>query len=148
MPITNGQQPTIRTAAFCRRTVGISYPGHQTIEKPMTQENKQKAPTGVSCIPLLGDTVEWTSQSGGYYGKVKRGKIISIVKAGEVPELNPDEPLRVLGAGFGMSRKHDSYLVRVGNIAYWPRVKHLRVVSPNDQAQARRTDGLSKPETL
>jgi hypothetical protein len=31
----------------------MSYPGHQTIEKPMTQENKQKAPTGVSSIPIV-----------------------------------------------------------------------------------------------
>jgi hypothetical protein len=94
----------------------------------MTQENKQKAPTGVSCIPLLGDTVEWESQSRGYYGKVKRGVIVQVVKAGKLPDPGT---MRVLGVGFGMSRKHESYLVKVGNVAYWPRVKHLRVVSPN-----------------
>lgn len=78
----------------------------------------------------LGDTVEWTSQSGGHYGKIKRGDVVQIVTAGKIPMLIGDVcgTLRVLGAGFGMARKHESYLVRVGKIGYWPRVKHLRVV--------------------
>ena len=75
----------------------------------------------------IGDKVEWESQSGGFYGKVKRGEIVQIVKAGQKPEPGT---LRVLGAGFGMSRKHDSYLVKVGNVAYWPRVIHLKLSQP------------------
>ena len=101
----------------------------------MQNDSKQTESAGaVSSTRLLGDTVEWESQSGGYYGKVKRGVIVQVVKAGEVPDPGT---MRVLGAGFGMSRKHESYLVKVGNVAYWPRVKHLRVVSPNAQDETR-----------
>jgi hypothetical protein len=71
----------------------------------------------------VGDTVEWVSQSGGYYGKRKQGEIVQVVPAGSVP--NPGS-LRILGTGFGMSRRHESYMVRVGNVAYWPRVCRLR----------------------
>ena len=71
----------------------------------------------------IGDAVEWESQSGSYRKK-KKGVIFDVVPAGGAPD--PKE-LRVLGAGFGMNRDHKSYLVRVGNIAYWPRVKHLRL---------------------
>ena len=96
----------------------------------MQKDSEQPESAGaVSSTRLLGDTVEWKSQSGGYYGKVKRGIIVQVVKAGQVPDPGT---MRVLGSGFGMSRNHESYLVKVGNVAYWPRVKHLRVVSPND----------------
>jgi hypothetical protein len=74
----------------------------------------------------LGDKVQWKSQSGGYYGKVKRGIICQVVPPGTVP--NPGS-LRVLGAGFGMARKHESYLVKVGNVAYWPRVQYLQLAN-------------------
>jgi uncharacterized protein YgiB involved in biofilm formation len=95
----------------------------------MQKDSEQPESAGaVSSTRLLGDTVQWESQSGGYYGKVKRGVIVQVVKAGEVPDPGT---MRVIGAGFGMSRKHESYLVKVGNVAYWPRVNHLRVVSPN-----------------
>ena len=76
---------------------------------------------------LLGYWVEWTSQSQGFE-KTKRGTVFKIVRAGEDPDPGT---LRVLGAGFGMPRNHDSVLVRVGNVAYWPKVSKLRVIQPN-----------------
>ena len=102
-------------------------------EKPDGTTQPQLA---VRCSAWLGDTVEWESQSGWYYGKVKRGIVVQVVKAGETPDPGT---MRVLGAGFGMSRKHESYLVKVGNIAYWPRVKHLRVVSPKREMDEEHT---------
>lgn len=72
----------------------------------------------------IGSLVAWESQSAGYV-KEKEGKVVQIVKAGNDP--NPGL-LRVLGAGFGMPRNHESYLVQVGNVAYWPLVKNLRVI--------------------
>jgi uncharacterized protein YgiB involved in biofilm formation len=78
---------------------------------------------------LLGDIVEWTSQSGGHYGKKKRGAVVQIIKPGNIPDVAAVcGNLRTLGTGFGMARKHESYLIKVGNVAYWPRVKHLRGV--------------------
>lgn len=73
----------------------------------------------------IGDVVEWESQSGGHYGKSKSGTIVQVIAPGTAP--NPGS-MRVLGAGFGMTRKHESYLVKVKNIAYWPRVKYLKKV--------------------
>ena len=35
-------------------TSGISYPGSKTMNEPVIEADKLKAPTGVSCIPLLG----------------------------------------------------------------------------------------------
>ena len=94
----------------------------------------------------VGDVVEWESQSGGFYGKVKRGDIVQVVPAGDTPTLAGEVcgRLRVLGAGFGMSRKHESYLVRVGNVAYWPRVCHLRLAnnSPERTGEAGTLQGV------
>jgi hypothetical protein len=88
----------------------------------------------------IGNVVEWVSQSGGYYGKVKRGKIVQVIPAGEFPDPGA---LRVLGAGFGMGgRRHKSYMVRVGNVAYWPRVCHLKIV--NTHAQSKNQKRVAK----
>ena len=70
----------------------------------------------------VGDMVTWESQSKGYKTR-KTGKVEQVVKPGECLNLYG---LRVLGSGFGMDRKHISYLINVGNVAYWPLVKHLR----------------------
>jgi len=76
--------------------------------------------------PVIGDTVEWTSQSGGYT-KTKKGEVVQVVQAGHAPW--PGQ-LKVGGVGFGGSRKHESYLVRVGNKAYWPIASKLKIATP------------------
>lgn len=76
----------------------------------------------------VGDRVEWESQSGGHYA-TKIGDIVQVVKAGDTPGLAGDTcgTLHVSGVGYGMARNHVSYLVRVENTGYWPRVKHLKL---------------------
>ena len=80
----------------------------------------------------VGDVVEWDSQSHGHVTR-KRGTIIAVVP----PHI---EPVRCLpagykpvdGAGFGMYRDHESYLVAkplvARKLAYWPRAYMLRLV--------------------
>lgn len=70
----------------------------------------------------VGDRVQWSSQSRGYTSH-KKGIVIAVVAAGDRPK--PPKGMRVPPLGFGFRRKHTSYLVAVGNCAYWPRVKHL-----------------------
>ena len=74
----------------------------------------------------VGDKVQWKSQSRGFH-KTKQGIIIAVIPVDIRPKI-PDG-LRVLGVGFGYGgRKQESYLVRVGNVAYWPLVKYLELV--------------------
>lgn len=76
----------------------------------------------------IGDLVEWTSQSAGIV-KRKIGEIVYVVPARE-------RPVRLVGAGCGQSRDHESYVVRVRQYdrlgekvirtrGYWPRVSAL-----------------------
>jgi len=71
----------------------------------------------------IGDLVQWNSQSHGSVTN-KQGPIIAIVPPGMAPEI--PEGYRASGI-FGMSRNHQSYLVGVGTVAYWPRVTHLKL---------------------
>jgi len=70
-----------------------------------------------------GDEVTWTSQSQGFE-KRKHGKIVRVVASGIGPSV--PQGMRVQGAGLGGARNHQSYLVGIGNILYWPRVTLLR----------------------
>lgn len=75
----------------------------------------------------LGDRVRWTSQAGGY-AKTKEGAIIAVVPAHSNPRRHvpKDEPS---AKEFGLSRNHESYIVKVGTRLYWPRVKGLEKVT-------------------
>lgn len=75
------------------------------------------------------DTVEWTSQSHGSH-KTKRGRVVQIVSAGFLPDrvLFPE---LYRGAGIGMARDHESYVVLVGSKPYWPRANKLERASVN-----------------
>ena len=75
-----------------------------------------------------GDTVRWQSQSQGYH-KVKEGIIVAKIPAGRRPS-EAVFPALYRGAGPGYGRDHDSYVVKVGNKFYWPRVKGLTLVVP------------------
>lgn len=81
----------------------------------------------------IGDRVEWTSQSASFR-TTKRGEIVAVVPAETPPErCVPDGYRCGSPAGFGMSRDHESYLVKVdgkGRGLYWPRVKHLSMSNP------------------
>lgn len=86
----------------------------------------------------VGDTVEWTSQAGGY-SKTKKGKVIAVIPPNVDPfrmELDgkhyvlPDGqriPYNSTTFGGGMARNHESYVVSVndGKAYYWPRVSSL-----------------------
>lgn len=73
-----------------------------------------------------GDIVEWTSQAGGFT-KTKRGMIVEVVAAGNLPSRERFTSLHK-GWGVGMPRDHESYVVKVGNKPYWPRVVNLELV--------------------
>ena len=73
----------------------------------------------------LGDTVEWTSQSQGYT-KTKRGVIIEVVP----PNTTPHNKIPLMG----MSRNHESYIVKVKSKLYCARVKLLKLADqPKEQ---------------
>lgn len=79
----------------------------------------------------LDDSVKWSSQAQGGW-KTKVGIIVQAVPAGEYPDRDKF-PKLYTGAGVGMSRKHESYVVAVdcgktpgSSIRhYWPRVSAL-----------------------
>lgn len=78
----------------------------------------------------VGDQVEWTSQSAGFRATVKRGIVEGVVPAGTRPASVSKNP------NPGAARDHESYIVLVrGKGRYWPRVKHLRPASPQDNAE-------------
>ena len=89
-------------------------------------------PIRPACPALrVGDMVEWGSQSKGHL-TYKEGWVVAVVP----PEISPSACLPagyrpVDGAGFGMYRRHESYLVATRlkrKQAYWPRVHTLRLV--------------------
>lgn len=69
-----------------------------------------------------GDRVKWSSQAAGSR-RHKVGTVVQVVKAGEVPRpatVGLKDP-----QAWASPRDHESYLVAVGNVLYWPRVTHL-----------------------
>lgn len=87
-------------------------------------------PANHADLPMVGTTLQWTSQSGGYT-KVKEGVVVSRVAVGERPS-ETDYPDLYRGAGPGYRRNEVSYVVAVqtGKRAikhYWPRTTALRV---------------------
>jgi len=74
----------------------------------------------------VGDMVTWTSQSGSY-SKTKTGKVLAIIPAGDRPVV-PEGYRANSKAGYGMRRDHDSYMVAVDRVIYWPRTCHLSPV--------------------
>lgn len=74
----------------------------------------------------VGDRVEWTSQSNGT-SKKKSGEVVAVVRArGTALFFLPVGTSLSVAKKFGNPRRHESYLVRVGMVIYWPLVKHLR----------------------
>lgn len=71
----------------------------------------------------IGDKVRWQSQSQGR-ATIKEGEIIHILTIGQAP---PKElfPSLWKGCGPGNGRNHETYIVKVGNKLYWPRVSAL-----------------------
>ena len=81
----------------------------------------------------VGDIVEWRSQSRAYW-TTKRGTVVAVVFAGDNPMRHVSElGLRTNTVEYGWPRNEDSYLVQVGNIAYWPRTKHLALAKEAKQ---------------
>ena len=86
-----------------------------------------------------GSKVTWTSQAQGY-SAMKTGKVVEVVAAGDLPSRDRFESL-YKGAGIGMPRKHESYVVSVdvGKTPgasvryYWPRVSALKNVASADE---------------
>jgi hypothetical protein len=76
----------------------------------------------------VGDIVSWESQSGGFKTK-KVGTIMAVVPAKSSASLFIPEGFACNSKlGYGLSRDHESYLVKVkgkGRKLYWPLVKHL-----------------------
>lgn len=84
---------------------------------------------------VLGQMVFWTSQSAGVI-KEKSGKVMEVVAAGQLPCRQKFSSL-YKGAGVGMPRNHESYVVGVdvGRTPgasvkyYWPRASSLAKVT-------------------
>jgi hypothetical protein len=75
-----------------------------------------------------GEGVTWSSQAGGH-DKVKVGTVAQVVPAKTMPDRNRF-PHLYKGAGVGIYRNHESYVVLVGNRPYWPRVAALKRSAP------------------
>lgn len=79
----------------------------------------------------LEDHVKWSSQAQGKY-KTKIGIVVQVVQSGEYPDYDRF-PQLYAGAGIGMCRNHESYVVAVdcgktpgsSTRHYWPRVSAL-----------------------
>lgn len=76
----------------------------------------------------VGDPVTWTSQAGGVQ-KTKSGIVVAVVAAKTLPERSLF-PQLYKNSGIGMSRDHESYVVRVkmgvsATRDYWPRANAL-----------------------
>ena len=78
----------------------------------------------------VGVRVTWTSQAGGV-SKAKTGEIVAVVpRGGSISRVKNAlidagvQYARTLDSS-GLSRDHESYVVRVGSKMYWPRVSGL-----------------------
>lgn len=70
----------------------------------------------------VNDTVAWTSQAGGK-SKSKVGRVVHLVPAGRLPD--PRHYPRIARESIS-PRNHDSVIVLVDDVAYWPRMSLLR----------------------
>jgi hypothetical protein len=79
----------------------------------------------------VGDQVRWVSQSAGRETS-KKGIVVAIVPPEARPEdYIPDGMRKNSANGYGRSRPHTTYLIRVagkGSMAYWPRVHFLEKI--------------------
>jgi hypothetical protein len=71
-----------------------------------------------------GDKVWWKSQANGRHIK-KQGVGVEVVDIAKQPS-RVRFPSLYKHNGVGGSREHVSYVVKVGNKYYWPRMKDLR----------------------
>jgi hypothetical protein len=83
----------------------------------------------------IGDTVTWVSKSKGYTRR-KIGVVVVVV----APHENPGEVwcktgLRKCTPYFGTSRRHQSYMIDVDGVAYWPRVSQLKYANKAEVRQ-------------
>lgn len=78
----------------------------------------------------LGDEVAWESQARGF-SKEKRGVVVRVLEPGErfTDADRATFPNLFRGFGVGVPRPHRSYVVKVGNVYYWPVVGKLRAVA-------------------
>lgn len=67
----------------------------------------------------LRNRVFWVSQSSGFETE-KEGIIVRVIAAGSRPEKSGKTMKQP-----GMPRDHESYIVKVGEKLYWPRVSQL-----------------------
>lgn len=76
----------------------------------------------------VSDRVKWVSQSAGRE-TVKKGVVVAVVPPSARPEAYiPDGMRRNSTNGYGRSRPHTTYLIKVtgkGSMVYWPRVHCL-----------------------
>lgn len=72
---------------------------------------------------LLGDSVSWTSQAGGF-AKTKTGVVAQVVPAKSYPDRDRFKTLYTQ-SGVSMARDVESYVILVGNKPYWPLPKRL-----------------------
>ncbi len=104
-----------------------------------------------------GAAVTWRSQAGSRY-KTKTGTVVLVVPALVDPVIMPEWPEATRGLlkgsfdGRGSPRREESYLVKVDNKLYWPRVSGLHLVLEPDQPRlgepcpdCRGVGGVLKP---
>jgi len=82
----------------------------------------------------IGDVVEWKKRvaSGGW--RLMIGKVVSVVPPGKLP----------VNRFFGVARGHKSYVVKVGNNHYWPRVPDLKPAPKDELEFARAMESRGK----
>ena len=78
----------------------------------------------------VGDRVQWDSQAGGFV-TTKAGEVAAVIAPGQRVWMPAGLRFRSV-VGAGRVRDHESFIVKVGNVAYWPSVALLRPVTPPD----------------
>jgi hypothetical protein len=103
--------------------------------KRLSRANPNETPATLAtfspAVLKVSDRVKWVSQSAGRE-TVKKGVIVALVPPAARPEdYIPDGMRRNSTNGYGRSRPHTTYLVKVigkGSMVYWPRVHCLEQV--------------------
>lgn len=90
---------------------------------------------------VVGDIVSWTSSAGGV-SKNKVGPVVEVIQAGSVPY--PRSGLRA--DRLGAPRNHESYVVKVGSLFYWPRVNGL--IGLQTQTKVSMSAPTQKPKDI
>lgn len=91
----------------------------------------------------VNDVVSWTSQAGGVT-KTKVGTVVEVL----LPGSRPRAAYSTLHKTAGNARNHVSYIVKAGNLYYWPVVAKLQTVLPDQDKPIQTVQNTNKNDQL